>query len=95
MQRCFLGIADDIQTGKARIHIEPGNAHAMIVIPEQRGLLVVGIVARGELTREGGVLGPAVASRRCPTAMEMNNGPGRKSSNGLIDRSPTASRLIL
>ena len=95
MQRCFLGIADDIQTGKARIHIEPGNAHAMIVIPEQCGLLVVGIVTRGELTGEGGVLSPAIAHRCRPTTMEMHDGPGWKRRHSLIDRSPTTSRLIL
>src|SRR5258708_16866185 len=67
----------------------------MIVIPEERGLLGVGIVARGALTREGAVLGPAIAHRCRPTAMQMHDGPGRKRRNGLIGRSPTASGLIL
>ncbi len=37
------GVTDEVETGKARIDVDAGHSHAVVVIPEHAGALVVGV----------------------------------------------------
>src|SRR2546421_2279702 len=67
----------------------------MVVIPQQGRLLVVGVVARGDLAGQRGVLGPAIAYGSRATAMQMHHRPGLKTFHGRIGRPAAAAGLIL
>ena len=95
VQRGFLGIADEVQPGQTGIDVEAGDAHGMVVIPQQGRLLVVGVVARGDLAGQRGVLGPAIAYGSRATAMQMHHRPGLKTCHGRIGRPAAAAGLIL
>ena len=45
VQRVFVSVANDVESCHARAYIQPVDPHGMVVIPEQRGLLIVRIFA--------------------------------------------------
>ena len=53
-------VADDPEPGEPGIDVELGDAHDVIVVPEQRRALIVRVVEERRLAGSEEVLGPAV-----------------------------------
>ena len=73
IQRVFEGVANHVQARHAGADVQPVDAHGMVVIPEQRGVLRVRIVVSGRLARRIRVFRPAVALRRDSGAVNMHD----------------------
>src|SRR5580704_10622623 len=55
------------------INVKPVNAHRVIVIPEQRRILLIGVIVGTRLTRYIPLFREAVPFRRCFATVQMNN----------------------
>jgi len=74
----FAPITDDPKARKSRVDIELGDAHDMVVVPEQRRALVHRVVEDRGLSGREEILGPAVIWGWRERAMEMNDGVARE-----------------
>src|SRR5262249_6534644 len=54
-------------------HVETGNAHRMVVIPERRSVLFIRIVSKARLTGHVPRLRIPIALRRHPAAMQVRD----------------------
>jgi hypothetical protein len=66
-------VADDPQARESRVHGEPGYAHDVIVVPEQRRSLAHLVVTDRVLTGREDVLRPAVIGRRRQSAVQVHD----------------------
>src|SRR5262249_32898549 len=73
LELVFNLIPDDEQPAQPGVNIEPVNSHRVVVIPERRGILAVGVeVSRGFAGRIP-VLRITVTAGRSPAAMQMDH----------------------
>src|SRR5260370_12116649 len=66
-------VAHDPQPGEPSVDVEPGDAHDVVVIPEQRRTLIHWVVEDGGLTRGEEVLRPAVVNGRVQATMQVHD----------------------
>ena len=76
MQRILDGVADEERPKQAGINVEPVDAHGVVVIPEHRRVLLIGIVVEHRLAGNDPVLRIPVAFRRCLGAVQVSHGAG-------------------
>ena len=67
-------VADDPQPGEPRVDVELGDAHDVVVVPEQRRALVHRVVEDGGLAGREQVLGPAVVGGGREAAVQVHDG---------------------
>ena len=71
MQLLLLLVTNHVQAKEPGIDVQPVDAHRVIVIPEQRRVLLVGIVVGARLPGHIPVFGKSVAFGRRLAAMQM------------------------
>ncbi len=64
-------VPHDPQPGEPGVDVEPGDAHDVVVVPEQRGTLVHWVVKEGGLAAGEEVLRPAVVNGRGQAAVQV------------------------
>src|SRR5207253_1644239 len=69
----LLLVADDPEPGEPRVDVELGDAHDVIVVPEERRALVHRVVEDGGLAGGEQVLGPAVVGGWRETAVQVHH----------------------
>jgi hypothetical protein len=69
----FLLVADDPQAGQPRVHREPGDAHDVVVVPEQRRSLAHRVVGDRVLAGREDVLRPAVVGSGGQPAVQVHD----------------------
>jgi len=95
VQRILLAVADHPQAGQSGIDVEAGDAHRVIVVPEQTCPLIVGISGGHRLSAQEAVFGPAVVLGRVAATVHVYNGPGLQRFCGRVDPGfPTARRIL-
>ena len=94
-ERILLVVADDVQPGETTIDVEAGDAHRVVVVPQQRRSLVVLVAEEERLPREDAILGPAVVDGGDAAPMHMNDRPQRDAPQHVADPASTASWPIL
>ena len=73
IKRVFKIVANEKASEHARVNIQPIDAHGVIVIPERRGFLSVGIEVGPRLSWNVPILGISVALRRSLGAVDMDH----------------------
>ena len=66
-------VADDPEPGEPGVHVVLGDAHDVVVVPEQRRALIHRVVKDRGLTGREQVLRPAVVRRRGEAAVEVHD----------------------
>jgi hypothetical protein len=66
-------VAYDPQSGEPGVHVELGDAHDVVVVPEQRRTLVHRVVKDGVLAGREQILRPAVIRRRGEAAVQVHD----------------------
>ena len=85
----FTLVADDPHAGQARIDVVLGDAHDVVVVPEQRGPLVVRVVEDGGLAGRHQVLSPAVIDRGGQSAVQVYDREAGQGGRHLVGRAST------
>ena len=90
-QRQFVLVTKQIQPHQPRIHVEPVDAHRVIVIPERGRFLPIRVMVAPRLARHIPVFGITVILVRHLCTMQMNDGAhlglvGLRSADGVIHR---------
>jgi hypothetical protein len=67
-------VADNPQPCQPGVDAEPGDAHHVVVVPQQRRPLAHRVVEDGVLAGRGQVFGPAVIRRRGEPAVQVHDG---------------------
>ena len=85
-------VADDPQPGQPGVHVELGDAHDVVVVPEQRRALVHRVMEDGVLARREQVLRPAVKGSRGEAAVQVHDGVTGERGRLLVGRAAAQSR---
>jgi hypothetical protein len=64
-------VAQQVEAGHARVDVETGDPECVVVVPERRRVLVVGILVDVGLPRQDGQLGLTVEARRQVSAVQV------------------------
>jgi len=67
-------VPHDPQPCQSGVDLEPGHAHHVVVVPEQRRALVHRVLEERSLAGSAEVFGPAIGGRRGETSVEMDDG---------------------
>ncbi len=66
-------VADNPEPRQPGVNVEPGDAHHVVVVPDQRRPLVHRVVEDGMLAGREEVFGPAVIRRRDQPAVQVHD----------------------
>ena len=88
-------VVEHIQAGETGVDGEAGRAHHVVVEPQQRRALVIGVAVEGLLTRRRQVLRPPVARRRSEATVQMDDRVAAQCGGGGVGFPTAAPRTAL
>ncbi len=88
-------VADDPQPGQPSVDAEPGDAHHVVVVPQQRRPLAHRVAEDGVLAGRDEVFGPAVIGRRGEPAVQVHDGVTGQCGRVLVGRAAAQTRDTL
>ena len=88
-------VADDPEPGEPGVHVVLGDAHDVVVVPEQRRALIHRVVKDRGLTGREQVLRPAVVRRRGEAAVEVHDRVTGERGRVFVRRAAAQSRYGL
>ena len=88
-------VTHDPESREPGVDVELGDAHDVVVVPEQRRPLVHRVAAERGLTRGEEVLGPAVLRGGCETAVQVDDRVPGQSGRVFVRRTTAQARKAL